>query len=115
MFTTREVMCSPYNYFWYRPRTAGKLWVIARRTFDLGNPSVWRGKSWDYTYPRYCRWLESYEVSLAMERLWKEREAYFLQVSTFALGSHPRLGAESPIRWLDPLMLQRVMPYPGFD
>jgi hypothetical protein len=111
MFTTREVMCSPYNYFWYRPRTASKLWVFARRIFDLGNPSVWRGKSYDYTFSLYSRWLESYWISFEMECLWKE---YVMQMSTFVMGSHARLGAESPIRWLDPLMIQRIMSYPEY-
>ena len=104
MFSTPAVMFSPYNYHWYRPATAHKLWNVPQ-------PEIWHGKNHPYIFPWYKRWWRSYSFARVLYNMNADRE-WQDQALAFVQGSHPRLGAESLIRLLDPLMLQRVLPRP---
>lgn len=119
MFSTHAVVFSPYNYHWYRPTTARKLWVFLFIQNDEIPPQIpiWRGKNHKYMLPWYTRWWKSYEIGSTLRRKWVDDDHEWQEKTlAFAQGSHPRLGAESLVSRLDPLMLQRMTqarPYNG--
>ena len=112
MFSTHAVMFSPYNYHWYRPSSARKVWRFHKRPHD-NTPSLWRGKSYYYSNPNYARWVWAVNYVIDLKYACKKDDLVWqMQALAFVQGSHPRLGAESLVRLLDPLMLQRVLPRP---
>ena len=78
---------------------------------DPSQPRAWRGKNHPYVFPWYKRWWRSYSFARVLYNQNEDRE-WQDQAFVFVQGSHPRLGGESLILLLDPLMLLLVLPRP---
>ncbi len=117
MFTTQEVMHSPYNYHWYVPESAHNLWFFGDWVVAA---FVWEGKHGIYDCPIYTPWwdakkLADRETSLAplrevaRKRYAKKLAPAVARRTAFVMGSHPRLGAMSLVNSLDPHLLCKVV------
>jgi hypothetical protein len=121
MFTTCEVMSSPYNYRWYVPEWAHSLWFF--KDWAQDDVFVREGKGASYYYSSDPTWRKateraSHQLTLSPRRE-RARNRYLARLAlanarrtAFVMGSHPRLGALSLIHSLDPHLLQMVVPRP---
>ncbi len=114
MFTTLEILSSPYNYRRYVPERAASLWFFEDWGQDV---FVWEGKGSSYYYSFDPKWREasnhaSRELKLFPRRERARKRYLVRRCIAFVMGSHPRLGALSLIRSLDPNLLQMIVPSP---